>query len=413
MVERYEQVRLREIIRLGAQLNDFQDLDILLERILRDARRIVNADAGTIYTRSRDGEYLDFKYAQCDTLQNRLPHGDKLHFETYKVKIDRKSISGYVADTGGILNIPDMYAIPADSPYNFDPSFDKKNDYKTVSSLTVPLKTNRNEIIGVLQIINARDNNGTIIAFQPEDEPYMFHFSSLASMVLQRAQMTRVLLLRMISMAELRDPKETGPHVNRVGSYAVEIYERWATHKKIAREIIDKNRDSLRMAAMLHDVGKVAISDTILKKSKPFTEEEYEIMKQHTFRGAQLFTHAQSEFDDIASQVALTHHENWDGTGYPGFVDVETGTPLETIEGGKARPLKGEEIPIYGRVVAIADVFDALSCSRVYKKAWNEKDVLKEIRNLCGKKFDPDVVNVFFECLPLLKTIQQRYPDKE
>ncbi|MBN1700104.1 MAG: HD domain-containing protein [Spirochaetales bacterium] len=411
MAVRHEQRRLREIIRLGAQLNDFQDLDILLERILRDARRIVNADAGTIYT--RDGDYLDFKYAQCDTLQNRLPQGDKLHFESYKVKIDRKSVSGYVADSGEILNIPDMYAIPENSPYHFDPSYDRKNDYKTISTLTVPLKTNRNEIIGVLQIINARDKNGTIIAFLPEDEPFMIHFSSLASMVLQRAQMTRILLLRMISMAELRDPKETGPHVNRVGSYAVEIYERWATYKKIPREVIDKNRDSLRMAAMLHDVGKVAISDTILKKAARFTEAEYEIIKQHTYCGARLFTHAQSEFDDVATQVALTHHENWDGTGYPGFVDIETGTPLETVEGGKARPRKGEEIPIFGRVVALADVYDALSCKRVYKEPWSEKDVLKEIKDLSGTKFDPDCVDVFFECLPIIKMIRMRYPDKD
>jgi response regulator RpfG family c-di-GMP phosphodiesterase len=89
----------------------------------------------------------------------------------------------------------------------------------------------------------------------------------------------------MISMAELRDPKETGQHVNRVASYAVEIYERWALQRKIPREEIERNRDILRMAAMLHDVGKVAISDLILKKAGPLSGEEYEIMKTHSIKG--------------------------------------------------------------------------------------------------------------------------------
>jgi response regulator RpfG family c-di-GMP phosphodiesterase len=144
-------------------------------------------------------------------------------------------------------------------------------------------------------------------------------------MVLQRAQMTRALLLRMIQMAELRDPKETGAHVNRVASYSVEIYEKWARSRSIKENEIQKNRDILRMAAMLHDTGKVAISDLILKKPARFTNEEYEIMKTHTYLGAKLFQDRQSEFDEVAAEVALTHHENWDGTGYPGHVDVETG----------------------------------------------------------------------------------------
>jgi response regulator RpfG family c-di-GMP phosphodiesterase len=214
-------------------------------------------------------------------------------------------------------------------------------------------------------------------------------------------------------MAELRDPKETGPHVNRVASYAVEIYERWARRKKIPKTEVDKSRDVLRMAAMLHDVGKVAISDVILKKPDKFTDEEYEIMKQHTFRGAQLFKHTQSNFDDVAYQVALTHHENWDGTGYPGKVNVNTGKAIETDANGKPRALKGEEIPIMGRVVALADVFDALSCHRVYKKAWDEEKVLSTIKELSGKKFDPELVDVFFEGLPFIKAIQEKYPDQE
>ena len=404
-----EEHRLHEIIRLGSELNDVQDLDILLERVLFEARRIFNADAGTIYT--CDGDNLLFKYAQNETLQKRLPPGHKLPFKSFRVKIDKKSISGYVAETGEILNIPNMYNIPDSVPYNFDQSVDKKIDYKTISTLTVPLKTNRKEIIGVLQIINTRDDYGKITTFVPEDEPYILHFSNIASMVLQRAQLTRDILLRMISIAELRDPKETGSHVNRVAAYAVEIYERWAAKKRIPRDEIDKNRDILRMAAMLHDVGKVAISDLILKKPKNITPNEYEVMKKHTYIGARLFNSSKSDFDDIAYQVALTHHENWDGSGYPGYIDIFTGEAIEKDSSGKPRPRKGDEIPIYGRVVSLADVFDALSSKRVYKKVWDENDVLKEIKNLSGKKFDPELVDIFFESISFLNNIKLHYPE--
>ena len=145
--------------------------------------------------------------------------------------------------------------------------------------LTVPLKTNVNDIVGVLQIINAKDSDGNIQPFSAEDEPFVQHFAGITSMIIQRARLTRTILLRMISMAELRDPRETGAHVNRVASYAVEIYERWAKLRNTPPQLIDKNRDTLRMAAMLHDVGKIAISDLILKKPAGFTKEEYETMK--------------------------------------------------------------------------------------------------------------------------------------
>lgn len=401
--------KLREIIRLGSELNELQDVDMLLEKILSSAREFTNADAGTIYI--REGNSLLFTHAQNATLLKKLSKGHKLPYKSFKVEINKKSIAGYVAETGEILNIRDMYAIPETTPYHFDPSYDQKSNYKTVSTLTVPLKTNRNEIIGVLQIINAKDDKGNIIPFESEAEPLVLHFSNIASMVLQRAQLTRALLLRMISMAELRDPKETGSHVNRVASYAVEIYERWAHRKNIPKAVVDKNRDILRMAAMLHDVGKVAISDVILKKPGRFTDEEYKIMKQHTFMGARLFQNAQSEFDDVAYQVALSHHENWDGTGYPGKINVVTGEPLEKDTKVKATPLKGKEIPVLGRIVALADVFDALSCRRVYKKAWNEDEVLSTIQSLSGKKFDPELVEIFFECFQFIKVIKEKYPD--
>jgi HD-GYP domain-containing protein (c-di-GMP phosphodiesterase class II) len=226
--------------------------------------------------------------------------------------------------------------------------------------------------------------------------------------------MTRAILLRMIRMAELRDPKETGAHVNRVGGYAVEIYEQWARRHKVDAKEMETTRDSLRMAAMLHDVGKVAISDLILKKPGRFNDDEYEVMKQHTVLGARLFGDAQSDFDEAASLVALTHHERWDGKGYPGYVDVNTGGPLKdyTLPDGNPRGKKGEEIPIFGRIVGLADVYDALSSARVYKEAWEESDVLAIIEKEAGHQFDPELVEIFFSSLNVLRSIQQRYKDK-
>ncbi|MFP4363562.1 MAG: HD domain-containing phosphohydrolase [Spirochaetia bacterium] len=403
--------KLREIFKLDSELNTIQDMDILLEKILYKAREAVNADAGSIYI--KEGDELVFKYSQNDTKEKELPPGQKLIYSIFKVKINKNSISGYAAETGETLNIPDMYSIPEDAPYSFNPKFDRLSGYKTVSTLTIPLLTNLGDTIGVLQLINAKDSNGEIAAFSKDAELFANHFASNATMALQRAKMTRAILLRMISMAELRDPKETGAHVNRVASFAVEIYEEWARRKKVSEDQIDKIKDVLRMAAMLHDVGKVAISDLILKKPARFTDEEYEIMKRHTHLGAKLFVDKQSEFDEIALEVALTHHENWDGTGYPGKIDPETGEVLEAQEDGKARGLKGDEISIYGRIVAVADVFDALSSKRVYKEAWKEEDVLAEVRKLSNTKFDPELVDIFFHVLPSIRQIQERYPNSE
>ena len=400
--------KLKKVLQLGTELNTVQDVDILLERILLEARKFVNADAGTIYI--KEGDNLVFAHAQNDTKQKKLPYGKKLIYSTFKVPVNRQSIAGYVAATGETLCIDDVYKIGNSYSYHFDSTFDKKSGYETHSMLTFPLKDLSGEVLGVLQMINAMTEEGDITTFTDEDRLYIDHFANSASIVLQRAQITRSLILRMIQMAELRDPKETGAHVNRVASYSVEIYENWARKKGHSEEEIEKNRDVFRIAAMLHDVGKIAISDTILKKPARFTDDEYDVMKSHTYIGARLFMDKHSLIDEIAADVALTHHENWDGTGYPGYVDPETGEALKTDENGRPLPRKGDEISIFGRIVAIADVFDALNSRRVYKEAWEEKEVLEEIRKLSGTKFDPELVENFFEVLELLNAIHGKYP---
>ena len=401
--------RLNRILEIDRDLDLIKDLDLLLERLLLLARREARADAGTVYI--CQGDELAFLHAQNDTFQAKLKPNEKLLYGYFTIPISDQSIAGFVAKHETFLNIPDMYAIDQAAPYSFDPSFDEKTGYKTVSSLTFPLISSDRRLLGVMQLLNAENIDGEFIAFREEDEPFFEIFARFGSKAIQRAQMTRNLLETITRFAGLRDPKETGAHVNRVGSFAMEIYEAWANRKGIDPERRDTYKDILRMAAMLHDVGKVGISDIILKKPTRLTDDEYRIMKSHTWLGARQFQD-ESELSFIAQQVALHHHENWDGTGYPGRVG-DLSKADKYIENGVECPpgLVGEEIPIFARIVAIADVYDALSSARAYKPEWEESEVVASIRENAGRKFDPELVDVFLDVLPMLRNIRKRFPD--
>lgn len=396
---------------INQRLNKIQDVDLLLERILQIARKEVNADAGTVYV--REGDMLAFRHSQNETFRKNLKPGEKLAYTFFKLPINEKSITGFVAEKKKALNIPDMYAISKKAPYSFNPRFDKETGYKTVSSLTFPLVSTDDDLLGVLQLINARGPKGTFVPFDPEVEEFLQAMADKAVDALQRAQMTRNLLERMVEFSRLRDPKETGPHVNRVGYYSMEIYEAWARQRNIDEEERERNRDLLRLASMLHDVGKVGISDVILKKPGRFDNHERRIMMSHTWVGARVFLGKPTELDKLSMEVALRHHERWDGKGYPGKIDLETADDL-VLEVEELPPgLEGEEIPLFARIVGLADVFDALCSKRVYKEAWAEEDVLETIREESGKQFDPEMVEIFFRILPRLRSIRQMYPDDD
>ena len=402
--------KLNRILEIDSILNRLQDLDIILDRVLLEARKSVNADAGSIYIAENDK--LKFKYSHNDTKQKGLKPGKKLIYSYFSLDINESSISGYVAANRIPLNIPNMYKIPKSKSYSFASWYDEQSQYKTVSTLTIPLISNQGDVLGVLQLINAKNEEGEIIRFKKADESFLMSFAGKATLAIQRAQMTRELLLRLIKMAEMRDPKETGPHVKRVAGYSVELYEEWARLKNKPQEEIEKNKDVLKMAAMLHDVGKVGISDLILKKPARFTEEEFLIMQSHSYIGAQLFMSKQSEFDQMSMDISLYHHENWDGSGYPGQIDLSTGQPLLN-DLNEHKGLKGEEIPIFARIVSLADVYDALSCRRVYKEAWDEERVYEELKKCRGTKFDPDLIDIFFEVLPHIKQVREQFPETD
>lgn len=402
---------LQQLLDFGLDISQIKDIDLLLEKILSEARRFTDCDAGTIYI--KDGNWLAARYSQNDTVNTTLAPHRKSVYSNIIIRVDNTSIAGFVAATRTRLNIPDVYKLDSNLPYSFNRSFDDLVHYHTVSQLVLPLTSMRGETVGVLQLINAKDADGTFTAFDDNDENGISYFGVTAANAIERAKMTREIILRMNRMAELRDPKETGPHVNRVAAYSVALYEGWANRKGMQQEEIDRTRDILRMAAMLHDVGKVAISDAILKKPGRFTPEEYDVMKLHTVYGARLFPDLYSELDESAAAVALNHHERWDGNGYPGHISLATLKPLPGYEkeDGSARGKKGEEIPLFGRIVAIADVFDALSNRRCYKEAWDPTAVTEELKKDAGTVFDPELMEVFLDTIDTIRQIGAQFPD--
>ena len=395
--------RFENLLQISHKLNYTDDLDSVLERILTEARSLTESEAGTIYLRY--GNELVFEHTQNDLLfTSNLDN--KNNYLSQRIPVTDSSIAGFVAlnslkgegkDT--VLNFPDVYDLSNTYSFQFDKSFDTGNDYRTKSLLATSVDNVNGENIGVIQLINKKGNRKQSIQFDKDDETVLSSFADLAAVHIERARITKEMILRMIKMAELRDPKETGAHVNRVGAYSAELYEHWAIKNGISEKEIKKVKGDYRMASMLHDVGKVGISDTILKKPGLFNDEERQIMKNHTIYGTELFKYAASDMDKLASEISISHHENWDGTGYPGSNSPDSNMAVENI-------------PLSGRIVKITDVYDALMSIRCYKKAWDEQKVLDEIEKNSGIEFDPFLVTCFFDIYETIKAIQVKYEEE-
>jgi response regulator RpfG family c-di-GMP phosphodiesterase len=390
-----------KLFRTIETLYTIKDLDSLLENVLTEARRFVDADAGTVYLASKG--FLYFSFVQNDTLFKGETK-DRYISTDNALPIDKKSLAGYVAKTGEPILIDDVYHIQSDISVAFNPSFDKQMNYRTQSILGVPLKTRENEIVGVLQLINAKSDAGEVGAFSMQDRLFISQFALSAADAIERARLTREMVLRMVELAELRDPFETSEHAKRVGAYAVELYEKWALRRGVSSREIKKVRDVLRTAAMLHDVGKVAVSDVILKKPSQLSYDEKLSMRLHAVLGARLFRRTNSFWDYMAAEVALNHHENWDGSGYPGRIED---IYAEKIYMGPGK--QGAEIPLTARIVSVADVYDALISERAYKKEWRQEHAMRYIRYQAGKKFDPELVGIFLKMGDVLTAIQKKY----
>lgn len=193
------------------------------------------------------------------------------------------------------------------------------------------------------------------------------------------------LIFRLALVAEYKD-ESTGTHLVRVADYVTEIAS--------ALRLSKKDLYYLRYASPMHDVGKLVIPDSILKKEAGLTPQEREVMKKHTTLGADIFKGTASPLLKVARIISLTHHERYDGTGYP-------------------QGLKGKQIPLFGRIVALVDVFDALTTKRPYKDAYAFDDALCIIEDQSGKQFDPDIVSAFLRKKGRIRQIWRANKDIE
>jgi putative two-component system response regulator len=190
---------------------------------------------------------------------------------------------------------------------------------------------------------------------------------------------------RLVLAAEYKD-EDTGDHITRMGRYSALIAEKLGLPSKEVQNIL--------YASPMHDVGKIGIPDSILIKPGKLTKEEFEIMKTHSIIGANLLAYSKSEIIQVAEEIAISHHEKWNGKGYP-------------------QGLAGEKIPLVGRIVGLADVFDALTSKRPYKDPFPVGTAIDIIKKERGEHFDPHIVDVFLENIDKILKIKQEIHLKE
>lgn len=208
------------------------------------------------------------------------------------------------------------------------------------------------------------------------------HLSLVKINELEKVQKATVFML---GEAGHYNDNDTGSHIWRMAAYSRALATA-AGWPEIMAELME-------LAAPMHDTGKIGIPDEILKAPRKLTPEEWVIMRKHTQIGADILNKSDSKLINLASEIALSHHEKWDGSGYP-------------------NALAGEAIPESGRIVAIADVFDALTMKRPYKDAWPIDDVINEVIKSSGTDFDPRLVDIFIKILPQILEIKKAWDDK-
>lgn len=205
----------------------------------------------------------------------------------------------------------------------------------------------------------------------------------------------RALIFALANLAETRDP-ETGSHLYRTRSYCAMLADKLGSHPSYRELVFPGFIDSIYHVSPLHDIGKVAIPDSILLKPGRLTDEEFEVMKGHSKAGAKalemVLDYSDQDIFRMASRICMHHHERWDGTGYPGG-------------------LKSDDIPLEARIMALSDVYDALTSKRVYKAEWTHQDACDEMRRSAGTQFDPDLVEIMLDNIDGFEKIRKRYSD--
>ncbi|RIX48583.1 HD domain-containing protein [Paenibacillus nanensis] len=358
---------LRTIFDYTAKIANEKNLESVLILMANMGRELVVADRCAVWLIDSARGELYTKVAH-GVSEIRVPYGSGL--------------VGASICSGEPIIIDDAYK---DSRHNAEN--DRKTGYRTKAIMTIPFRNNEGDVIGAYQAINKMTKAEV---FSPKDLEYLTLAASYSGKSLESVMLYEEILETqkeiIFSMGEIGESrsKETGRHVRRVAQYSYIL--------ALGLGMSEREADMLRCASPMHDIGKVAIPDDVLKKPGKLTDEEFDLMKSHTVTGYRLLQSSKRELMKTAAIIAHQHHEKWDGSGYP-------------------QGLKGEEIHIYGRITAVADVFDALGSARVYKPAWELDRIIELFQEERGKHFDPRVVDAFMEQLPLLLEVRDRESD--
>ncbi|HET8568822.1 MAG TPA: HD domain-containing phosphohydrolase [Candidatus Limnocylindria bacterium] len=352
--------RLDIILDITRRLMAVTDLDALLRLIAESTTDLLGADRATIFLVDQDRGELWSKVATGDGVgEIRFPIG--------------VGIAGQVAATGTTINIEDAYEDP-----RFNPEPDKRTGYRTRSLLTFPMKAHDGRVLGVFQAVNKEAGH-----FGPDDEETLSSLAASAAVALENATLVaeqrrlwRTLIETLAVTIDARD-QQTAGHSQRVTRYA----------EVIGREmgLSGADLEKLRAAALLHDYGKIAVRDGVLKKPGKLDDNEFAYMKAHAEKTGEFLAHLEFPRDmrDVPV-IASQHHERMDGKGYP-------------------NGLPGEAILLGARIVAAADVFDALTAPRYYKPAYAIDKTLEIIDSMAGQHLDAAVVEALHRALPVLQ----------
>lgn len=357
--------RLEVILDVTRRLMSVTDLDALLRLIAEATTDVLDADRATIFLVDHDRGELWSKVALGEGVgEIRFPIG--------------VGIAGQVARTGEVVNIPDAYA-----DERFNPETDRRTGYRSRSLLTFPMTSHDGRVIGVFQAINKRQG-----AFTKQDEATLSSLAASAAVAVENAQLVseqkalwRSLIQTLAVTVDARD-QQTAGHSQRVTRYAAVIGK--------AMGLVGVELERLQAAALLHDYGKIAVRDRFLQKPGKLDDAEFAYMKAHAEKTGEFLAHIQFPRDmrDVPL-IAAQHHERMDGKGYP------NGLPADRILLG-------------ARVVAAADVFDALTAPRYYKPAYPLEKTLEIMDGMAGEHLDPEVMRAVHRALPeLQRTIDE------
>jgi len=290
-------------------------------------------------------------------------------------------IVGYAIDKNSPLIINDVQ-----SDKRFNPEVDIKTGYITKTMMVIPMQNQYNQTIGAIQVINKKENE----FFNESDLKYLTLASTYVAesiqtiLLMEEIEETQREFIYIMGATGEKRSKETGYHVKRVAEYSYLLAKLYGLNIEEC--------DALRLVSPMHDIGKIGIPDAILNKPARLDPSEWEVMKQHAQIGYDILKNSDLRLLQASAIVAYEHHEKWDGSGYPiGF--------------------KGEEIHIYGRITALADVFDALGSERIYKPAWSDEKIFALFEEERGKHFEPKLVDLFFANKEKFFEIRERLKD--